>query len=186
MVANHFFLGALMDKQVCEFCQGELVTVKGQLICTNCGLINKTALENKERYTSPTFFSEKKLRSEKFGKSKIGFVTKIKQDISYISNYLELSPAVEKLSYDYVLNVIMKERMTNPKFPWVTKDNIVIFNSLIAFCVLAAIKKIIGKVMIHQILRFYQIRGELLSIENLKDFLGLLTKEYDFITCIPL
>ncbi|MHA1356290.1 MAG: hypothetical protein ACTSR1_14065, partial [Candidatus Heimdallarchaeota archaeon] len=72
----------------------DLATVKGKLICTSCGSVNKSALENKERYISPTYYQKRKLGRERDIKEKKSFLTKINSDIAIIGNYLGLSIAI--------------------------------------------------------------------------------------------
>ena len=82
-----------MIQQKCEYCQGELVTVKGELICTNCGLINKSSLENKERYISPIFYQERKLKQQRLYKQKNGKFEDTKKHRGSLFSHQELAIA---------------------------------------------------------------------------------------------
>ena len=171
-----------MIQQKCEYCQGELVTVKGELICTNCGLINKSSLENKERYISPIFYQERKLKQQRLYKQKRNLIYQIKSDLAYMINYLEISTAVEKQAYGIILDILGKERRINPDFPWHQSDDNLNFNCLIALSIIVSINKIMGNTkLVSKVFRYFQIRGEELAIDDIKEFINNLSSGYDYL-----
>ena len=169
------------EKEKCEFCNGELVTVRGQLICTNCGLINKSALENKERYVKPTFFQERKLRQERATKDHRNVLKQINSDIAYIINYVELPVAIHKEAYNFALELLKKERQIFSKFPWNTKTPRWNYSCFIVLIVILAIKKISGQVTQQaKLLAYFRKRGDALTTNDIQVFIDSLTQTYDF------
>jgi len=171
-----------MNHEKCSFCNGELVTVKGELICTTCGLVNKLAIENKENYISPSFYHERKLNQERVNNQRKYTIKHIRSDIAYIINYFELSNAVQNQAYLIILDILKKERKISPNFPWHENSNDLNYNSLLAICVIVAIKKVLDEYkQIVDVLEFFKNRGDELLIKNIKDFIRKLSAKYDFI-----
>jgi len=170
------------EKEKCEFCNGELVTVRGELICTNCGLINKSALENKERYVKPTFYQERKLRQERATKDHRNVLKQINSDIAYIINYVELPVAIHKEAYNNALELLKKERQVFPKFPWNTKTPRWNYSCFIVLIVIVAIEKISGKfTQEDKLLEFFRTRGDEITLNDIRSFIERLTQDYEFI-----
>ncbi|NHJ06326.1 MAG: hypothetical protein EAX90_15980 [Candidatus Heimdallarchaeota archaeon] len=171
-----------MNQEKCSFCNGDLVTVNGELICTTCGLVNKLALENKENYLSPSFYLERKLNQERANNQRKHTINHIRSDIAYIVNFVELSSAVQNQAYLIVLDILKNERKVSPNFPWNENSNNLSYNCLLALCVIVAIKKVIGEYkQISGILEFYRNRGEELLIDNIKEFISKLSYKYDYL-----
>ena len=177
-----FCEGVFMNKEKCKFCNSEeLVTVKGELICSLCGLVNKTSLENKERYISPVYFKKRKLQQERMDKEKKNTLRQIQTDIAYITNFLDLTVATQKQANDNALEILTKERKVYPDFPWCTKTPQWNYNCFIALSVLVAIKNILGDH--HQknkIFEFFINRGEEITINDIRKFIESLTSKYAF------
>ena len=171
-----------MTQEKCQFCNGELATVKGELICTTCGLVNKSALENKERYVSPSFFYERKLKQERVDDNRIHTINQIKSDIAYIINYLELSKAVQNQAYLIVLDILKNERKEISDFPWHDNPDNLTYNCLIMLSMIVAIMKIVGEFN-HTpgLVKFFSMRGEILTLDDVKQFSKNLSGNYDFI-----
>ncbi|MHA1126431.1 MAG: hypothetical protein ACTSO7_16525 [Candidatus Heimdallarchaeota archaeon] len=172
-----------MNQEKCEYCNSAtLANVKGELICTTCGLVNKSALENKDRYISPTFYKKRKLGREKDDKEKKSFLTRINSDIAIIGSYLELSVALQKEATNIILEIIMKERKVYPTFPWNTKTPKWSYNCLIALSVLSVIKNNpeVNKHNSRLYAFFKDRRGEITS-NDINNFIENLTSEYSFI-----
>jgi len=164
-----------MDRESCSHCNGQLVTVNGALICTNCGLVNKTALENKEDYLSPAFFHERKLRQERDNTKNQNFVNRIKNEIAYLANYLNLPPAVEHYAYLKITDIIKLERVKNPEFPFHTKEQDLTFNCLIAIGIVVASLKFLEASLITDIITYFENKGEAISLNDIKNFNSKLT-----------
>jgi len=171
-----------MSQEKCEYCNStDLATVKGELICTSCGLVNKSALENKDRYVSPTFYQKRKLGRERDVKEKKSFLTRINSDIAIIGNYLELSIAIQKEATNNILEIIMKERKVYPTFPWHTKTPHWSYNCLIALSILSAIKTIpVDNNQKSRLFGFFKNRGGEITSNDIKNFIENLTSEYSF------
>jgi len=172
-----------MSQEKCEFCnRGELATVKGELICTSCGLVNKSALENKERYISPTFYQKRKLGQERDGKEKKSLLKQINSDIAIIGNYLELSIAIQKQATNSILEILKKERKVYPTFPWNTKTPRWNYNCLLALSILSETKKIAGDYKQKaKIFEFFKSRGGEITMNDISIFIESLTSNYEFI-----
>ena len=171
-----------MNQEKCEYCNSsDLATVKGELICTSCGSINKSALENKERYVNPAFYQKRKLGRERDIKEKKSFLTKINSDIAIIGNYLGLSIAIQKQATDNILEIIMKERKVYPTFPWNTKTPKWNYNCLLTLCILSAIKNIAGDSnQKSKLFKFFKDRGGEITSNDIGNFIESLTSKYNF------
>ncbi|MGC9779488.1 MAG: hypothetical protein HZR80_09630 [Candidatus Heimdallarchaeota archaeon] len=171
-----------MSQEKCEFCNSELVTVKGELICTTCGLVNKQAIDNKEKFISPSFFQERKLKQERVNDQRKFTINHMRKEMAYIANYLELSNAVQNQAYLIILDILKRERKIAPNFPWHINTQNSDFNCLIALSILVAIKKVVGEFkQIAGILEFYRTRGEELSLNDIKTFSNNLFSKYDYL-----
>lgn len=172
-----------MSQEKCKYCNStDLATVKGELICTSCGLVNKTALENKERYVSPTFYQKRKLGKERRESERKNTLNQIRTDISYIANFLDLTDATQKQANDNALEILTKERKVYPQFPWNTRSPQWNYNCFVALSVLVAIKKIMGGYKDKaKIFDFFYNRGEEITGNDVKKFTESLTADYAFI-----
>ena len=174
-----------MEDQKCSHCNGPLATVNGALICTNCGLVNKTALENKESYIAPTFFQERKLRQEKDNTNQRNFVNRIKSDLAYIVNFLNLSKAVQNQAFQNILGILKRERLKTPSFPFHSDSKDVAYNCLIAIGIIISIyQKVSDFYLLDELLQFFKERDEILTLEDIKKFNSELHTSYDVITSL--
>jgi hypothetical protein len=172
-----------MSQEKCKYCNStDLATVKGELICTSCGLVNKTALENKERYVSPTFYQKRKLGKERRESERKNTLNQIRTDISYIANFLDLTDATQKQANDNALEILTKERKVYPDFPWVTRTPQWNYNCFIALSVLVAIENIMGDYKEKaKIFDFFFNRGEEITKNDINQFVESLTSKYNFV-----